>query len=84
MSASVLNDNISPRIYRVIETVLIAGIVLGIFGMFQPWLIILYKVWIHCSACVHTGFHLVEPHKAKGRKSPERCGQLIQPGYEDN
>jgi hypothetical protein len=43
MSASVLNDNISPRIYRVVETVLIVGIVLGIFGMFQPWLIIFYK-----------------------------------------
>ena len=44
MSASVLNDNISPRVYRTIERILIAGIVLGIFGMFQPWLIILYKI----------------------------------------
>jgi len=43
MSASVLNDNISPRIYRIIETVIIAGIVLGILGMFQPWLMIFYK-----------------------------------------
>ena len=43
MSANVLNDNISPRIFRIVETVLIAGIVLGIFGMFQPWLIIFYK-----------------------------------------
>jgi hypothetical protein len=44
MSASVLNENISPRIHHAIETALIAGIVLGIFGMFQPWLLILYKV----------------------------------------
>jgi lysylphosphatidylglycerol synthetase-like protein (DUF2156 family) len=44
MSASVLNDNISPRIYRAIEMVLIAGIVLGVLGMFQPWLMIFYKV----------------------------------------
>jgi len=43
MSASVLNDNISPRIYRAIETALIAGIVLGVLGMFQPWLLIFYK-----------------------------------------
>jgi len=43
MSASILNDNISPRIFRVVETVLIVGIVLGIIGMFQPWLIIFYK-----------------------------------------
>jgi len=44
MSASVLNDYISERMYRIIETVLIAGIVLGVVGMFQPWLMILYKV----------------------------------------
>ena len=44
MSASVLNDNISVRIYRGIEKLLIAGIVLGIFGMFQPWLMIFYKI----------------------------------------
>ena len=43
MSANILNDNISPRIFRVVETVLIVGIVLGIIGMFQPWLIIFYK-----------------------------------------
>ncbi len=44
MSASVLNDNISPRIYLTIEKILIAGIILGVFGMFQPWLMIFYKV----------------------------------------
>ena len=43
MSANLLNDNISPRIFRIVETVLIVGIVLGILGMFQPWLIIFYK-----------------------------------------
>jgi len=41
--ASALNDNISRRIYRPIEMVLIAGIVLGIAGMFQPWLHILFR-----------------------------------------
>jgi hypothetical protein len=44
MSASVLNDYISARLYKAIEGVLIAGIILGIFGMFQPWLLLLYKV----------------------------------------
>ena len=43
MSANILNDNISARIFRIVETVLIVGIVLGIVGMFQPWLIIFYK-----------------------------------------
>jgi hypothetical protein len=44
MSASVLNDYIAPRIHLIIERILIGGIVLGIFGMFQPWLIIFYKI----------------------------------------
>jgi hypothetical protein len=44
MSASVLNGHILPRIYHAIETVLIAGIALGILGIFQPWLILFYKV----------------------------------------
>lgn len=43
MSASVLNENISPRVYRIVETIIIAGIVLGVLGMFQPWLMIFYK-----------------------------------------
>ncbi len=41
--ASSLNDNISRRIYRPIELALIAGIVLGVAGMFQPWLHILFR-----------------------------------------
>jgi hypothetical protein len=44
MSASLLNDNISSRLYKSVENVLISGIVLGIFGMFQPWIMLLYKV----------------------------------------
>jgi lysylphosphatidylglycerol synthetase-like protein (DUF2156 family) len=44
MSASVLNDHIPQRMHKVIETILIVGIVAGVIGMFQPWLMILYKV----------------------------------------
>lgn len=32
-----LNGRVSARIFRIIEYALIAGIVLGIIGMFQPW-----------------------------------------------
>jgi len=42
--ASVLNHNIAAPVYRVVELTLIAGIVLGVIGMFQPWLFILYQV----------------------------------------
>jgi lysylphosphatidylglycerol synthetase-like protein (DUF2156 family) len=41
--ASLLNHNVPGSVYRAIETALIAGIVLGVVGMFQPWLQILYK-----------------------------------------
>jgi hypothetical protein len=43
MVASVLNNNIDPRLHRIIESIIIAGIVLGVVGMFQPWLLIFYK-----------------------------------------
>jgi hypothetical protein len=40
---NLLNNKISERIYRIIETILIAGIVLGVLSMFQPWSLQLYK-----------------------------------------
>jgi hypothetical protein len=43
-TASVLNHNISESAYRPVERVLIAGIVLGVIGMFQPWAMIFYQV----------------------------------------
>ncbi|MCG3211810.1 MAG: hypothetical protein FOGNACKC_05456 [Anaerolineae bacterium] len=41
--ATALNGQVPATGYRVVETVIIAGIVLGIFGMFQPWLFAGYK-----------------------------------------
>jgi hypothetical protein len=60
---SMLNNNVPPRIYKIIESILIAGIVLGVVGMFQPWLfeafkygfvlllvsLLLFMVWSHVS-----------------------------------
>ena len=40
---SMLNHNVPPRIYKIIESILIAGIVLGVIGMFQPWVFDAYK-----------------------------------------
>ena len=39
-----LNNNVSERIFKPIETILIAGIVFGVIGMFQPWLFIWFQV----------------------------------------
>jgi Na+-driven multidrug efflux pump len=41
--ADALNNKISQRLYKVIERLLIGGIILGIFGMLQPWLHLAYK-----------------------------------------
>ncbi len=41
--ASMLDNNVSLRIHRIIEQILIAGIVLGVVGMFQPWFFEGYK-----------------------------------------
>jgi hypothetical protein len=42
--ARLLNGNISRRQYRPVELALVGGIVLGIFGMFQPWVFGLFKI----------------------------------------
>ena len=38
MVGNALNNKIDPRPYGIILNILIAGIVLGIIGMFQPWI----------------------------------------------
>ena len=43
LTASMLNNNISQQTYRMIERVIIAGIVGGVVGMFQPWWFLAYK-----------------------------------------
>jgi hypothetical protein len=40
--AGLLNKRVSHSVYRIIESLLIAGIVLGVLGMFQPWLFAAY------------------------------------------
>jgi hypothetical protein len=41
--AQLLNGRVSRRLYRIIETAIIAGIVLGILGMFQSWIFDFYR-----------------------------------------
>jgi hypothetical protein len=74
MSASVLNDNISPRLYLTIERILIAGIVSGIFGMFQPWLIILYKIGFLVLLVSTLGFIWWSHIKPKGVRRQKEAG----------
>jgi hypothetical protein len=41
--ASMLDNNISKRAHHTVEQILIVGIILGVLGMFQPWLFEGYK-----------------------------------------
>ncbi len=42
--AQILNNQISSRAYKIVEYILIAGIVFGVIGMFQPWIFKAYTV----------------------------------------
>lgn len=42
-----LNDKVPQSTYNVVEKVIIAGILLGIFGMFQPWIHLGFRVGFH-------------------------------------
>lgn len=42
--ATLLNHNVPERLYNPILNVLIAGVVLGVIGMFQPFLFVLYQI----------------------------------------
>jgi hypothetical protein len=43
-AGKLLGDRVPEALYRAIEYVLIAGIALGVLGMFQPWVFALFKV----------------------------------------
>jgi len=74
MSSSVLNDHISPRIYHAIERVLIGGIVVGILGMFQPWLLILYTIGFPVLLVSTLGFIWWGHVKPKGELRQKEAG----------
>jgi hypothetical protein len=44
LASNLFSNKIPERIYRPVERIIIAGIVLGIFGMFQPWSFVMYRV----------------------------------------
>jgi hypothetical protein len=79
MSMSVLNDHISPRVQGAIEKVLIGGIALGIFGMFQPWLMIFYKYGFIVLLVSTLGFiwwsHIRPKKERRQKEISSRSGQ---------
>jgi hypothetical protein len=86
--ASVLNNNIPPRVHRPIEAIFIGGIVLGAVGMFQPWFFIAYRIGFHVllisTLCFIVWSHIIP----KGARRQEEIGsvsisQTISEGREE-
>jgi hypothetical protein len=63
-----LNNRISEKVFRPIERLLIAGIVLGVIGMFQPFVMLFYTLGF-ILLFVSLLEHRVEPRCASGRSS---------------
>jgi hypothetical protein len=74
--ASMLNNNIPLRIYQPVERVLIAGIVLGIVGMFQPWAFIFYRIGFFVLLFSTLGFIVWSHIVPKGVRRQEDLGPL--------
>ena len=80
--ASMLSNNIPLRIYKPIERVLIAGIVLGIVGMFQPWAFIAYRIGFFVLLISTLGFIVWSHIVPKGIQRPEDLGPLSVSEFE--
>ena len=65
---SMLNNRVSARTYQWIESIIIAGIVGGVVGMFQPWLYAFYRYGFLVLLISTLSFILwshITPHRAQ-------------------
>jgi hypothetical protein len=80
--ASTLSNNIPLRIYKPVERVLIAGIVLGIIGMFQPWAFIAYRIGFFVLLISTLGFIVWSHIVPKGVSRQEDLGPVSVSEFE--
>jgi hypothetical protein len=64
--SKILHQRIPERAYKAIEYVFIAGIVLGIISMFQPWTFLLFQPGFFVLFCSLLGF-MIWSHVAMKR-----------------
>lgn len=72
--SSLLNYRIGERAFKRVEAVLIAGIVLGILGMFQPWVFVAYRIGFHVLLVSIISFILWSHIVPKGTQRQEELG----------
>jgi hypothetical protein len=63
-----LNGRVAERTYRIIEYVLIGGIIVGIIGMFQPWVFVAFRYGFYLLLASTIGYIIwshIEPAPAE-------------------
>ncbi len=70
-AARALSGNIPRRTYSAIEGALIAGILLGVVGMFQPWIQAGYRIGFYLLLLSTLGFILWSHITPQGAHSGE-------------
>jgi hypothetical protein len=72
-----LSDNISEKVYRPVEYMLIGGILLGVFLMFQPWVFELFRVGFFLLLASIIGYILWSHIKPKSSEASEQRANAI-------
>lgn len=79
--ASVLNNIVTVEFHRPVEAIMIGGIALGIFGMFQPWSFAAYRLGFHVLLFSTLGFivwgHIIPKRvRRQGEGSDVPAGEI--------
>lgn len=80
--AQMLNNQISPRAFKFVESILIGGIVFGVLGMFQPWFFIAYPVGFLVLLFSTLGFILWSHVSPKPKQRQEEMAATSLPSQE--
>lgn len=76
IAANLLNDKIPANVYGPIEKIIIAGIIIGIVGMFQPWWFPGFRLGFFLLLISTLAFILWSHVTPKGRHNPEQTGGI--------
>ncbi len=82
--ATRLNHNVPPKIYTPILNVLIAGVVLGVIGMFQPFAFVFYQIGFGMLFVSLIGYMVWSHIVPKGVQRVEEIGSVSISQVEKN
>jgi hypothetical protein len=75
-AAIVLSGRVPRQVYDLIEKTIIAGIVLGVIGMFQPWAHVLYRIGFLVLLASTLAFIVWSHITPKATSSEEETGEI--------